>query len=392
MYTLVMNELRLIEGGILPKEKCARRFISSTVTNTRLMGAMGLYIHWEVLGSTETSDLHQFFYLDSEEFGLESYTGIWHNDYTEIDAVAHTMMSCLGGRNTQLTEKEARVLLCSFAGFNRAHGLQLPEKTSEYRQLIEEAPAMDDQERNVLWNKMCGDIVSDYQLINYFLMRYFGGDFSAAAYLAADGVDTDQFPGLPPLTLCKNTIDERDGVYLCESLIENDGKYHIAVSEISVSARKVTGFARRSGFDITPQEAAMQLVRPEFITVYEIMDSPQGIENEELEMEFNTMVTIHENGKLFLVFKDNNDHVNKRVYRLGEDVFGLYYITDFGQFIAAAYSAPEIEDLERRLMRTSMGSYLFPTAKYEFKEPVLYAFIQSDYFDFEEFLRDIRSE
>ena len=91
-------------------------------------------------------------------------------------------------------------------------------------------------------------------------------------------------------------------------------------------------------------------------------------------------------------FNSNNNHVNKRVFRLSEDVFGLYYITDFGQLIVSAYSLSGIHSLERDLRKSVLAPYLMATAKYEFKEPVLYEFIQSDFEDFNEFLEFIRSE
>lgn len=70
----------------------------------------------------------------------------------------------------------------------------------------------------------------------------------------------------------------------------------------------------------------------------------------------------------------------------------MYYITDFGQLIVSSYSLPGIHALERDLRKSVLAPYLMATAKYEFKEPVLYEFIQSDFEDFNEFLDFIRNE
>ena len=51
------TDLKVIEGGIRPKEECEKRFISSYVTDTRLMGAMGLFIRWEVVNCAECDEL-----------------------------------------------------------------------------------------------------------------------------------------------------------------------------------------------------------------------------------------------------------------------------------------------------------------------------------------------
>ena len=137
-------------------------------------------------------------------------------------------------------------------------------------------------------------------------------------------------------------------------------------------------------------EAAMMLSRPEFVTVYEILSTPEEFDAGLSELTTGSLLTIHESGRLFLSFNKNNDHVNKRVFRLNEDVFGLYYITDFGQLIIAAYSIKGIHVMEKELRKSSLAKSLLPVSKYEFKEPVLYEFIQSDFEDFEEFLEFIK--
>ena len=48
--------------------------------------------------------------------------------------------------------------------------------------------------------------------------------------------------------------------------------------------------------------------------------------------------------------------------------------------------------LKNKLRVSMLAPYLIVTAKYEFKEPVLFEFIQSDFEDFEDFLDFIRNE
>jgi len=103
------------------------------------------------------------------------------------------------------------------------------------------------------------------------------------------------------------------------------------------------------------------------------------------------MQTIHENGRLYLEFNKNNDHVNKKIFRLNEDIHGLYFATDFGQLIIATYSLSEIHEIEKTLSKSEISTCIIPTAKYEFKEPILYEFIQSDFDDFSDFLDFLNS-
>ena len=98
------------------------------------------------------------------------------------------------------------------------------------------------------------------------------------------------------------------------------------------------------------------------------------------------MVTEHANGRLYMAFHQNNDHVKKDVYRLSDDVLGLYFITPYGEFIVAAYDESTIIKLEKDLLLGSIGFLLAPVAKFEFKDPILYDFANSDFDDFLEFV------
>lgn len=385
-----MVKLKVIEGGAKRETGHERCFVSAFVSDTRLMGVIGLYIHWTVNDRSGSRDLHQFFYLDHEEYGLESYVSIGSDDMDKVAESYNSMIGCLGGESIPVTKDEACVILREYAEVSRKNGFSLPENTEEYRMLIESAPAYSEEQRKALLKKECAVIDSDWQLVNYFLMRCLGKDHEAAELLTDGNVDTRQFDTESISALCRNEIDGENGDYICQSLVETDSNYHIYVSKLKTKDLKVVFFELSSGFDISPREAAMQLARPEFVTVYELSGDSWAFIDIRNDMEYSTVMSSYENGRLFMIFNDNNDHVRKRVFLLNGDVFGVCYITDTGQMIAAAYSKDCIERLERALVRSSAGPYMTATAKYEFKEPVLYDFIQSDYEDFEEFLDDIR--
>ena len=137
---------------------------------------------------------------------------------------------------------------------------------------------------------------------------------------------------------------------------------------------------------------SMMLSRPEFVSVYEIIVDPEEFDEKSWDLSISTMVTIHDNGKLFLSFNTNNNHVNKQVFRLSDDVFGLYYVTDYGQLILSSSTLKNIQSMEKKMMGSPLGHILLPGSKYEFKEPVLYEFIQSDFDDFDEFIEYLNPE
>lgn len=385
----------LIKGGLsYPHENEKRTFVSAFVTDTRLMGVVGLYIRWNIESGDFPSDFHQFFYFDVEEYGFETYRSISSDDAAEIELIEHALLGGLGSEKINLTQKEATYLLQSYAELNKEFSTKLPEGKSEYEFLLTPKIEMTEEERLKLFKKQCTAITSEYQAINYFLMRCFGKDYVAAEFLIKGDFPVDVYSDIPIATLCKNTIDlfkNENGIsYLCESLIEHDSSYMLIVSEITLSKLKISSFEKRSSMQVSAVEAAMMLSRSEFVTVYDIVDDLDEFEAHFEPLTTSSLLTIHDSGRLFLSFHSNNDHVGRQTFRLNDDVFGLYYITDLEQLIIAAYSQKEIQIMEDTLQRSDISKLLFPVAKYEFKEPVLYEFIQSGFDDFDDFLDFIK--
>ncbi|NLP30320.1 MAG: hypothetical protein GX363_04230 [Clostridiales bacterium] len=389
-------KLSVIKGGnkkILSMKN--RKFISAYVTDTRLMGVLALSIKWQVSTSNGNSIVDQFFYFDAEEYGLETYKSIIDGDEDTITAIELGIIGGLGGDKVSVSEKEAQYLVQSFVKESERLKVSLPEPVEEYDFLFENQVQLTKKEHQELIEKICTPILSDYHLIHYFVMRCVGRDFTGASYLIEGRVDMESVPEPKPASLCKNSIEEykdKNGQlsYLCEALIEYDHNYMILVLEVTIRDNKVTSVSRRSSMKVSSVEAAMLMNRPEFVTVYEIMADPDTFDDIFIPLTVCFMHTPHNNGRLFLEFKKNNNHVNQKVFRLNEDVYGLYYVSDYGQLILAAYGIDEIHSLERKLLKSSLDQYLIPVAKYEFKEPILYEFILSDFEDFNDFLEAIK--
>ena len=438
-------KLTVIEGGLsTSKINTEREFAGAYITNTRLMGVMGMYVHWKLTGYPSAPDFHQFFYFDAEEYGFDSYRSVMGNNVEEIASIEQTMINGLGGRKIEISEREVRAILWKYMLFNRDHSLPLPEKFNEYEFLLDKEVIFADSnatdtgdsgsaiqvspaEQAELVMKICDPIASPFHAINYFLMRCFGHDYESAQWLCRDNVDVYLYQDMHPMaTFCKNSIDFDEAVgsdniasilrsnskdaqndnicsrkitssigdscsYLCESLIEYDNEYHIVVSRITVDGElMITGFEPCSSFKISSMEAAMMLAKPEFITVYETLIPVDEFASLLAQVPLSCLVTPHQNGKLYMMFHNHNDHVNKQVFLLSADVSGIYYMSDSGQLLAVAYDLPAIHALEKDLRKSVLSPYMVPTDKYEFKEPVLYDYIESDFEDFNEFLEFIQ--
>ena len=279
-------KLTVIEGGVpyLVKNR-QKLLVSAYVTNTRLMGVLALYAHWRISDTDEILDFHQFFYIDCEESGLETYTGILGSDRSEIDATEQALVGGLGAEKIEITYPQLSGILTFYRMFNEARSLPLPNGYSEYSFLLEPGTILNPDEHTEVMRLICGEITSDYQAVNYFLMRCFGQDHRAAAFLSAGDFDLDIYLNYKGATFCKNTIDKDhvydDGAtaYLCESLVERRGNYEIIISRVVVKDLKIVGLSHCSGFAVSAAEAAMMLAKAEFVTVYEVLLSDEDMEN-----------------------------------------------------------------------------------------------------------------
>lgn len=391
------TDLKVIPGGLTADfSECSKAFKNAYVTDTRLMGVLALHAEWELESEAFRVPLHQFFYIDCEEQGLETYRSFRGDNNPQMAVYEQGLVGGLGASKVPLSEGEFRWLINHWRSFNDRRGLPMPKGTSEYNFIFDDNGSLSYEERQALLNKICVEITSDYQAVNYFLMRCFGRDYEAAGRLTNLSYDfpLDIYDRYVKATFCRNVIDEDkrygDGSvsYLCDSLIEMGGEHDTVISRVIVRALKVIGFEYCDSYHISSAEAAMMLRKPEFTNVYEFLLEEDEIEENlgEFIVGLNTIMTKHSNGRLFMAFKTTNDHVSERIFMLSNDVRGVYYLTDFGQLILMAYTAADAARLEAKLAASPLGQYIMPTAKYEFLEPVFFEFINSGFEDFEDFL------
>ena len=389
--------LTVIEGGLSPDAGPKEEdFHYAYVTDTRLMGVVGLYVQFKPDRHDHHKDWHQFFYLDAEEYGFETYAGFRGGNRETISGTEATLFGGLGGKKIKVDFLQASAILQEYVRFNREHGLDLPEGSGQYDALLNaDTSVMTPSDLNHLMELQCVEISSEWQLVNYFVMRCFGKDLPAAGYLSDMNGLTDIYSEYPAAVLCKNTIDEKDnGVYLCESVIEHDDRYSLVITEITVKDMKVIKAVKCSGFRISEHEASIALSKSEYVTVYDIAADPVTGDHFDLSEIISNMFppamkSDCENGRLFMIYNSNNSHVKKKVYTLNDDVFGLVFLSEGGQLVLAAYDEASILSLERDMYRGPADRFLSISGKFKFKEPVILEFIHGDYIDFEDFLAEM---
>ncbi len=386
------EKLKILPGGLLHNTLSGNKvFISAHITNTRLMGVTGLYIHFKLPDNEHFSELHQFFYFDCEEFGFENYHSLLNAEDDDVKTLEDTLFGGLGGKNISLSLKEAKFLVQHFSQFNRKNNIPLPEGYDEYAFLLEKSVHLTKSERYILMSKQCVHISCEYELINYFLMRTFTKDFSAANYLTEKNLSFDLFPELHYATFYKNTIftSSSPATYINESLVESGNEYYLITTEITLEKMSVGNFNRLNMFKVSSYEAAIMMARPEFVSVYNFYKSPYDFNRNSTELTKKAMVNVHKHGTLYMIFHPNNNHVAKQEYRLNGDVMGIYYVSDSGQLISTAYSLEEIELMEQNLINSPICEQLLTASKYEFPDSLLYEYIESDFGEFDTFISTI---
>lgn len=393
------KDLRIIVGGADPRQRQNKRmFVRAFATNSRLMGVVVLYIQWEPdlndQNNRETSSFHQFFYIETSEAGIESYKSVIGDNKKELDEIQQSMIGGLGADKIEITEREACILIKKFAEINEKNNQELPSGYDEYGFLIEKKDKITQKEYFKVLRKICVEIEGTYDLINYFLMRYYAKDAEAVKLLVSDEVFSNLPFDISADALCLNRIDDhvdsRGALsWISESLIEVGFGHRIIISDISVFGGKITSYKIISDFPISAIETAMKLERPEFVTVFEIIKDDASVENMLDKGNFSSLTQKTKMGKLYLSFNRTNDHLTKPLYRLNDDVKGMIYITNEGQIVLSAYSLSRIRWLEQDVIGLTFGANLLPLAKYEFKEDVFYDFIKSDSGNFVEYIEYI---
>ena len=354
------------------------KFEKAFATDTRLMGVVGMRIH---MSSDEDSAV-LFLHLDYESYGLDHYELLTNPSQAHVDAITDRVMGGLGGKMVPVGRQLASYLIDEAMEIGSSlsdedeHVLDSLECGYD---LLEAALA----ERELL----CKEIESDYELINYFVMRYAGGDITILDYLAEDisGIDL-RFEG--DTTLLKNTINKSDDYYVADSLVVEDGSYGILRSKFELQEKKISSFEILGHLHISADEAYMQLRRTEYVCLYGLEDTlnPSGRISSILG---RCMVNDHPSGKMITHFNPDNEHVGMKIYYLNDDVLAFFYITDSGQLITMALSE------ENLLMAQSMIEHVFENkleymGQMVFDSPVLFDFITSEMRDFREYLETER--
>ncbi len=389
-------KLTLIKGTRDEHLQELYRFADAEVTDTRLMGVLGLHIHWIVTEFGGTRDFHQFYYYDYVELGLDFIESLYGNDPSLIKLKKKEFFGGLGANMKSLTEKEARWLANFFIDESRRLFPPLIPEAQNIDFVTKVPVSLSPEERDALNSKLCTALETDFGVVNYFLMRGFSRDFEAAGFLTAKDVPegaADPVCESEVGELLRNSISVSDDgerpVYLCESLVEVGRGYILVFSEICVSGGKVVSAKVNSRMRISGDEAAMKLMREEYVTVYNFDDPSDSFDLDLDELTLGATESVYGAGELYMHFKPDNSHVEKPLYKLNDDVETMYFVCRLEdpdpQIVAASFSYEGIKAAESALERTFTDRPVI-AGRYHFDDSLVFDFANSGYDDFTEYL------
>ena len=395
---------KVIDGGLSETSSDSRKkFISAYITNTRLMGVVGIVVHWKLTDNETNTELYQCFYLDAEEYGFDSYECVVGPDNDETEdrafAMSERLLGGLGGSRVKISENEMRSLVQDYVFMNTKKGIEIPEE-AEIDFIMKPEAKLSVKERRELMVKQCEEITGDYQLVNYFIMRCVGHDFEAARYLTSGHIDLRDFRDDEPAALIRNSSEltgsdfnagKKDSfrtawTYRTTSLVEYKGYFEVITSRVTVEDLKVIGFEVIDRERITSREADMMTRREEYVILNELEVEPEYFTKASCAYTRRSQETAYDTGRLFVIFNPDNRHVTERVYKLNDDVFGSVYVNDFGQLIVSSFVREKAEEIERSILRDMGVDAVYPLVRYNFDMPVLYEYIKSGFDDFEDFI------
>lgn len=357
-------------------------FKFAKVTNSRLMGSIGLLIS----GEEDGDSVYQYFLLDAEGLGIADYVSLKNPTKDEAYREEERLMGGLGSERLRISQEEALFLVKYYGNKNYYYEKPLPGKVEEYIDIIEKYNTEITHEE--MYPKICKKIISEEEFINYMTMRFIAWDRESLKYFSQSEEISNMHITNINGTLLKNTVVNRgEGKYISEALFEDsDGYYTCKIAfniendgeRFKLNSMVVTGKEPIYDFEVFDE-----ISKPEFVSIYEIENNEKFLHKFYIDNPF-TLMSDMENGTLFTRFNFNNDHVKEPIYIINNDIKAIYYQMDDNLFVGT-YSDNDRKYINK-ILQCNYKEYLKLQEELYFEENVLYDFVESGSDDFYDFL------
>ena len=376
-----MAEFSIIHGKKAIKynhfEDCD--LVSCRAVAARLMGVVALKVSWRSR-EDRRSVLYQVIHLDYSEYGIDEYREFecvpgdpsYSDNKKEMNELWDNFVAVMGGEvigidaSCMLRTIESALPLAQ-ENVDREYD---DEENREFRAYarLRIGYMIDALNSRGITSADCSlrDAIetlspvklSAYETINYFLMRVIDHDFDAAAVLTS--IDRDALQdieladaGIQTLVRCDITKSDRkkdrpeDGIsypFRCRiTTLARDGYYHATfVIWLSGNRRStnplVTEIRVGSVIKMSDYEAAMQISRTEYLTIFQCADTMlEGFDSRYIGPFAHSVPTAVPNGWLYTAYKGSNSFVDSAKYRLDDDVYGYALLSIAGELVLMSH-------------------------------------------------------
>ncbi|MEJ8555035.1 hypothetical protein [Tepidibacter sp. Z1-5] len=356
------------------------RFLFSKITNSRLMGTMGLRIARQI----GNNRLDQYFLLDAEKVGIADYVSIKNGDERSLYEEEERLMGGLGSDRILISENEAMYLINHFGNKNLKYNKEFPGCKDEYIDIIKNK--IDNMDYKSLFIKISKKIETPIEFINYMTMRIIGSDYEALNFFSKYHIEDINITNNEAVLLKNKVVSMKNNRYISEFIYEDDIYYK---SKIAFNISDSNGYYKIESIIYTDKEevdfniVSNELRKKEYISVYDmksgfyetfIYDNPRFMKSE------------FDSGVLVTQFKSNNNHVNKEIYYISGDIHAIYYINDL-QLVVATYDYDTKFEVEK-ILTEKYSKYIDLSSEYEFEDSLIYEFAQIGYDDFYDFVNE----
>lgn len=326
---------------------------SCYITDTRLMGVLGIHGTWQVKGNN-SEKFHRFFYIDCEDNGLERYLEYFGNDEHQLEIRFQSIIGGLGAKLLSINEAQLNIILAYYTRMkNLKTSLDMvnPVDNLEAEIIKVEAEIITKEVKLFNENSLKDASVPDeliWESINYMIMRLTAHDILGALLINIDISETT----LPPKgTLMKNFIDDSfdDGIIMCESLIEAKGQYHIATFQLSTLNGIPISCNLKKVFPISEIEAALILRNEEYLVTLNFHGNFKKIDYTICDEFYWSTSMENQKGHLMMLYNENNDHIKSRDYYLSDDYYGAIFFTKYREAVVMAKDINDADNIIKLL-------------------------------------------
>ena len=380
------------------------------------MGAMMMAVEWE--SDISGIEAHVFL-LDSEGLGIYDFFVKKDASDRELSDFYINKSSCFGGENIELEEVEALSLFAHFYDKNIRNEKEIPENLTEemydfYIEKLKKCSNSNNSDDNndgsdsndvscfdfakvkslsVMFNKLCKKIDSEYEFVNYMVMRFIARDREALlSFSGSDLLSNQHITEINGTFLYNHVNRKSDDRYICSTVYEDiDGYYEtklIIVIEKNVDMYNLLSIIIILNNPISEEDVFKLISKREAISVFNILDENLSVDDLDIFYKIDNMITNlyksiqrleYENGVLYTQYWSDNSHVDNEIYVINNDIQFLIYVDDERLYLATYDYETQI--FVENLLKSILENVVEFDGVYEFDQNVLFDFIQSGEID-----------